>query len=154
MKKEKLVRKRQITGAKNYLYIVEPHVEINNENDVWEGSLKHVKNSFIKILKEGHNKLETKLTANRKKNEDELKNIKDNMQKLEVKILNGLEKMTNEMKAKDELREAEMKEKDAQRTALEEERKQQTQLLSDMRNEMREIKQRLPQPAQMPPADQ
>ena len=49
IKKEKLVEKRKITGAKNYLYIVEPNVETNNENNVWEGSLKALKNSFCKI---------------------------------------------------------------------------------------------------------
>ena len=68
MKKEKLVEKRKITSAKNFLYIVEPNVETNNENNVWEGSLKALKNSFCKIQKEGHHKLESKLKATRKEN--------------------------------------------------------------------------------------
>ena len=68
IKQDKLVEKRKITGAKNFLYIVEPNVEINNENNVWEGSLKALKSSFSKIQKEGHNKLESKLKANRKEN--------------------------------------------------------------------------------------
>ena len=49
IKQDKLVEKRKITGAKNFLYIVEPNVEINNENNVWEGSLKALKSSFSKI---------------------------------------------------------------------------------------------------------
>ena len=73
---QKLVQKSKITGAKNYLYIVIPKVEAGNEDDIWEGSLKSLKNSFEKIIKEGHKNLENKVKGNKKQNEDEFKSIK------------------------------------------------------------------------------
>ena len=43
---EEKKQKRKIIGAKNYLYIVEPNVNKDNEDNVWEGSLKSLKNKI------------------------------------------------------------------------------------------------------------